>query len=85
MSCKAWVNNTDLRNPFTGYCQGVASALVFVGRNLSENLRFCTPEKSTNFQAVKVVIAFIEAHPERLHESFMALALEALNRGWPCK
>jgi hypothetical protein len=34
---------------------------------------------------VAVVIKYIEARPERMHERFGDLALEALTAAWPCK
>jgi Rap1a immunity proteins len=33
---------------------------------------------------VAVVIKYIEARPERMHEPFADLALEALKAAWPC-
>ena len=39
----------------------------------------------TTNQAIAVVVKYIEARPERMHEDFRALALEALTAAWPCK
>jgi Rap1a immunity proteins len=39
----------------------------------------------TNNQAVAVVIKYIEARPEMMHEQFGDLAFEALTAAWPCK
>jgi hypothetical protein len=36
-------------------------------------------------QTVAVVIKYIEARPERMHEDFGKLAYEALTAAWPCK
>jgi hypothetical protein len=36
-------------------------------------------------QAVKVVVAYIDARPARMHERFDRLALEAFRAAWPCK
>lgn len=36
-------------------------------------------------QQVRVVVAYIDARPNRLHEDFRILALEALKDAWPCK
>jgi Rap1a immunity proteins len=36
-------------------------------------------------QAVKAVVAYIDQHPERLHERFEVLALEAMQQAWPCR
>jgi len=39
----------------------------------------------TRGQTVQVVMAYIDSRPARLHESFYALALEALRNAWPCR
>ena len=36
-------------------------------------------------QSVRVVIRYIEMRPQTMHESFNALALEALRAAWPCR
>jgi hypothetical protein len=46
---------------------------------------FCIPQEVTNGQAVRVVVAYIDKHPEHLHESFNLLAILALGEAWPCK
>jgi hypothetical protein len=33
----------------------------------------------------RVVVDFIEAHPERKSEDFRRLTLEAFHDAWPCK
>jgi hypothetical protein len=38
----------------------------------------------TGIQQIRVVIAYIEARPARMHELFDILALEALRAAWPC-
>jgi Rap1a immunity proteins len=45
----------------------------------------CPPKEVTGGQAVAVIIKYIEARPERMHEQFGDLALEALTAAWPCK
>jgi Rap1a immunity proteins len=42
------------------------------------------PPGVTYEQGVRIVIAYIEARPRRLHESFGLLAREALMAAWPC-
>jgi uncharacterized protein (DUF433 family) len=39
----------------------------------------------TTDQAVAVVVKYIEARPERMHEQFGDLTFEALTAAWPCK
>jgi hypothetical protein len=33
----------------------------------------------------QVIIAYIEARPQRMHEDFRVLAVEAMQKAWPCK
>jgi hypothetical protein len=49
--------------------------------------RMCidVPSTATPGQAIRVVIAYIEARPARIHEDFNILALEALRTAWPCR
>lgn len=45
---------------------------------------FCSPQFSTLEHAVRIVIDYIDKHPERQQEDFAFLALEALQMAWPC-
>jgi hypothetical protein len=45
----------------------------------------CPPKEVTGDQVVAVVVKYIEARPERVHERFGKLAREALTAAWPCK
>src|SRR5262245_2122268 len=36
-------------------------------------------------QRIQVIIAYIEARPQRMHEDFRVLAVEAMQKAWPCK
>ena len=36
-------------------------------------------------QMLRDVIAYIEARPQRQHEDFLPLAIDALEEAWPCK
>jgi hypothetical protein len=62
-----------------GYCAGAVSAVALT------NPRVCAPGGWNTGQAVAAVLRFLDMHPERRHEDFSALALEALARAWPCK
>jgi hypothetical protein len=62
-----------------GYCAGAVTAVV------ATNPSVCPPGGWITGQAVAVVLRFLDMHSDRLHESFFALALEALVRAWPCK
>jgi Rap1a immunity proteins len=43
------------------------------------------PAAATVTQMVRVVVAYIEAHPDRMHEDFNDIVLVALRAAWPCK
>lgn len=62
------------------FCEGSIDAVV----SLSDN-RLCIPRKVKENQIVRVVIQYLDERPERHHESFALLALEALAAAWPCK
>jgi hypothetical protein len=63
-----------------GLCAGFVAGVVYAA---APNL--CVPQAVTNSQAVAVVIKYIEARPERMHEQFGDLVFEALTAAWPCK
>ena len=64
-----------------GRCGGYVAGLVY-GEGEQE---FCSPKGVSIGQAVAIVIKYIEARPERMHEDFGKLAIEALTAAWPCK
>jgi hypothetical protein len=64
-----------------GYCSGVVQAIL----SLLHMKDLCWEGMITNEQAVRVVIKYIEARPERMHEPFIKLVQEALIAAWPCK
>jgi hypothetical protein len=46
---------------------------------------FCPPAGAIIKQRIQVIIAYIEARPQRMHEDFRVLAVEAMQKAWPCK
>ena len=65
-----------------GECLGEVDGIVETARKFGE---VCPPPDVTTGQAVHVVVQYINARPERMHEQFSRLALEALTAAWPCK
>ena len=65
-----------------GRCMGIVEGIAFMG--FTEHF-FRPPKEVTSGQALTVVIRYIEARPERMHEEFQRLVLEALSAAWPCK
>src|SRR5262249_56502722 len=64
-----------------GYCGGAIGTIYSFGRT---HLGICPPNESSIEQAIRVVVAYIDARPARLHENFAFLAAEALQQGSPC-
>ena len=46
---------------------------------------FCVPESVTADQGVRVVIKYLEGHPEDLHKRGTTLTVHALKQAFPCK
>ena len=68
-----------------GVCLGAVGTLMDASRLFAADLRFCVPAGATHEHAIKIVVSSLEAQPQRLNESFVELALEALGKAWPCK
>ena len=55
-------------------CAGIISGLAYTVKFLPPNSSSCRPESVTTGQMVRVVVAYIERRPERMHEDFRRLA-----------
>jgi hypothetical protein len=66
-----------------GYCAGVLTGL-WAASALFARDTICIPPTVTNGQMARVVVAWLEAHPQDLHEKFHRLALVAMAKAWPC-
>ena len=78
--CRSFVRNEGRGGgPPDTYCAGLVEGLFYASRNI------CAPPGVTNAQAIGVIIAFIDARPARMRESFKMLAEEAMAAAWPCK
>jgi hypothetical protein len=84
LNCRGFINRSVPDDPAAliaqGYCLGFIEGLVYGGGKA-----ICVPSGVTTGQAFKVVIAYIEVRPARMHEPFRILALEALRSAWPCR
>jgi len=45
---------------------------------------FCLPRGFTGRQGARVVVRYLDTHPERLHEPGAGLIIEALREAFPC-
>jgi Rap1a immunity proteins len=67
------------------FCAGFAFGLASVAQYLSPpGLRSCAPATFTASQLASIIVKYAEAHPERMHEDFRQLTLEAFHDAWPC-
>jgi len=88
LGCKAYAENrmTNMRLGAIGhFCAGVVHGLAYVAERLPQEDRSCAPPTSDAQQLVRVVISYLEARPQHMHEDFRTLALEAFHNAWPCK
>jgi hypothetical protein len=67
-----------------GFCAGTVSAIGWLGGELPPEKRFCHPDGVTRDQSARVVVKYLQSHPESLHLDFRDLAIAAFRRAWPC-
>ena len=82
----------DLRDPVAAMScvallQGVHETMQFLSVFMDKPNAFksCFPVESiSNVQAMRIVVKFLRANPERLHEPKTVLAILALKQAFPC-
>ena len=65
-------------------CAGIISGLAYTVKFLPPDSSSCIPQGVTIGDMGRVVVAYIERRPERMHEDFRKLAVEAWHEAWPC-
>ena len=84
-ACTAFIRDRapgDVDGVFAaGRCIGLMQGLGFASRLLGA----CPPDEVTVAQRARVAVTYVEARPDRMHEDFRALAVEAMREAWPCK
>lgn len=88
LGCKAFSEGrrTSAELAAANFCSGVVHGLASVGAYLSPpEWQSCVPPTSTARQLALVVVKYIEARPQRMHEDFRQLTLEAFHDAFPCK
>lgn len=68
-----------------GQCVGIIRGLNYLAGLLRQEQRSCSPQGVTVEQLVRVVVVYIERRPQRMHEDFKELTLDALHDAWPCR
>jgi len=69
----------------SGFMQGITQTNLVYQYGPSKPL-FCLPEDGiANLQASRIVLKWLQEHPERLHEGETLLAITAFKQAFPCK
>jgi len=84
-------DNVHLNTTFdVGRCWGAFAVVQEVTRlavrqGSSERVfSVCSPAESTRTQLVAVFVQYVKQNPQRMHEEFFTVALDALRQGFPC-
>jgi hypothetical protein len=75
-------NPSNEHNDLAHFCLGIIVGLSYLGRS---DGTICVPVGETRQQVVGAVVQYIDGQPARMNESFVPLAIEALQATWPCK
>lgn len=68
----------------SGYIWGVTQTLQ--SWRVTEVGRSCDfPEEMASGQAVRIVVTYLEKHPEELHEHELLLVMRAMSDAFPCE
>lgn len=73
-----------------GYLSGVRDTYLFwKNTNNTQKAKAyvpaCIPEEATNFELARVVVKYLNDHPNQLHKSYRLLVMLALEDAYPCK
>src|SRR5262245_52578344 len=89
--CRAAANNEPLTRSadaaMAGMCVGIIDGIALMMSDFSPEEKqksSCPSSKVKLEQIVRAVITYIGARPERMHENFKTLVIEAIHETWPC-
>jgi hypothetical protein len=84
--CRAFANNVASDYPLLqGYCEGIVFGVGVMLDRPGSSICAEIPSAVSIRQLVLVVVRYIEARPNRMHEGFVILARDALINAWPCR
>jgi hypothetical protein len=77
------------KNSEASQCWGAFGAIQALSTWTYSNKSFpllyiCAPPESTLLQFIKIFEHYADTHPERLHEEYMRVAVDALREAFPC-
>ncbi|MGA2086582.1 MAG: Rap1a/Tai family immunity protein, partial [Terracidiphilus sp.] len=77
MHCLGYLSGVTDTYLFWKYTNNTQKAKVYVPA--------CIPEGATNFELARVVVKYLNDHPNQLHKSYRLLVMLALEDAYPCK
>jgi len=80
-NCRDLINASGRNGVGQAECLGIVRTMHYFARYY---FGACSPERSTVGQTLRVIVSYIDQRPERMHERFEDLALEAILEAWPC-
>jgi hypothetical protein len=86
--CESALQDSTPRSFEAGVCVGMLQTLRYIQPLLDPKYgkaSYCLPQGLPNEQEVRVVVTYLQSHPERLQEEGRTLALDALHEAFPCK
>ena len=70
------------------FCLGLMQGMLHMNNYYEYNQKgatlFCQPDGNTIGQAARIVVKYLQEHPEELHKRESMLAIEALRVAFPC-
>jgi hypothetical protein len=93
-SCQTTIKYSDGNNNVSplevGQCtamvEGVEGAIFVLNDSVSSNMKTCYPVAgTTNIQKARIVVKYLQEHPDQLHLPASMLTLIAYKAAFPCK
>jgi hypothetical protein len=84
--CQKFLSNRPDNLLQQGRCFGIIETLLVMGqlKGMAPEFTFCPAPEVGPGQLIRVAVDYIEHRPDRMHEDFLLLALEAFHESWPC-
>jgi hypothetical protein len=67
-----------------GSCEGMLETAMVFSPNMPADVRACPPAQGNPLESAKVLLRYLDKHPDRLNEAGITLSIEALRDAWPC-
>src|SRR5689334_10447500 len=86
--CEAALQDSTPRPFEAGICVGILQTLTYIQPLLDPKYGkagYCLPQRVADQQEIRVVVTYLQAHPERLQEEGQTLALDAFHQAFPCQ